>query len=102
MINNIEHINSYPKNWILVEEYDGNYIFENLNKTFCINIDYISNCKYPYSISFLQLKEQKIKIGFENGAYVSHSKLLSDAHLKAKEMMEFINSKNEDSYYYSI
>ena len=80
-------------NWLVAEEYDGNYIFENDKKSFCVNIDFVSNCTYPYSINFVQLKGDKIKIGIEDGAYSTHSEQLSDAFDKAIKMMLFIDSK---------
>lgn len=82
-----------PDSWSLVEEYDGNYIFENTNKSFCVNIDYTYACEYPYSINFIQLQGDTIIIGFEDGAYSTHSKNLQDAITKAYKMMEFINTK---------
>lgn len=82
-----------PSNWFLVEEYDGNYIFENLNSSFCVNVNYIARCEYPYSISFIQLQGEFVVIGIENGAYTTHAIDSHDALIKAYEMMEFINSK---------
>jgi len=87
------HMNIYPNNWTLIEEYDGNYIFENSDKSFCVNVDYTSNCEYCYIIYFLQLRGQKTEIGFENDAYITHAKVLEDAYQKTIEMMEFINLK---------
>jgi len=84
---------SYPVNWSLVEKYDGNYIFEDINKCFCVNIDYTPNLKYPYSINFNQTSGNKVKINFEDGAYATHAKNLEDAYDKASKMMKFINQK---------
>lgn len=72
-------MSSYPGNWSLIEEYSGNYIFENYNKSFSINIDYIPSCEYPYSISFVQMTGQDVLIGIEDGAYVTHAKLINEA-----------------------
>lgn len=82
-----------PNNWSLIEEYDGNYIFENSNKSFCVNVDFITRCEYPYSISFVQIQGEFVVIGIENGAYATHAKASHEAFNKACEMMEFINSK---------
>lgn len=84
---------SLPNSWSLVEQYNGNYIFENSDKSFCVNVDYTFGCDYPYSISYIQVSEKLIMIGIENGAYSAHSKFLEDALSKAYEMMLFINSK---------
>lgn len=85
--------NYIPDSWSLIEEYDGNYIFENTSKSFCVNIDYVYACEYPYSITFIQLQGDTVIIGFEDGAYSTHSKNLQEATTKAYKMMEFINSK---------
>jgi len=29
-----------PANWILVEEWDNNFIFENINQSFAVNVNY--------------------------------------------------------------
>ena len=84
-------MNSLPENWTLIEEYEGNFIFENSNNSFCVNIDYIPACEYPYSVSFIQLKGQLNQIGTENGRYSTHSHIIQEAYRKACEMMSFIN-----------
>lgn len=86
-------MNFIPANWSLIDEYDGSLIFENSDKSFCVNIDYTPACDYPYSISFIQLKGQFTLIGIENGRYSAHSRILQDAYCRAGEMMSFIDLK---------
>jgi hypothetical protein len=86
-------MHTYPSNWSVQEEYDGNYIFINDEKSFCVNLDYTPACEYPYSITFVQIKGEINRIGFEDGRYSTHSKILLDAFDKVSQMMNFINSK---------
>ncbi|KLT64746.1 hypothetical protein [Pedobacter sp. BMA] len=83
--------NSIPPNWLLVEEYDDNAIFENAEKSFCVNIDFTEGYQHPYSIGFLQLKGQFTRIGIEDGAYATHASDLPGAVQKAIHMMTFID-----------
>lgn len=82
-----------PKNWLLIDQYDGNYIFENGDNSFCVNIDYTSGCNYPYSINMRQMKGDLVEIGIEKGAYSTHANTLLEALPKAYVLMSFINSR---------
>ena len=87
-------MDSLPGNWHLVEEWDNNLVFENSDYSFSVEITFTKQCSKPYSISFSQLKGIFILIGFENGAYRSHTSIKSEALEKAIEMMMFINNKS--------
>jgi len=82
---------SLPENWHLVEEWDNNLVFENSDNSFSVEITFTIQCFRPYSIGFSQLKGIFTLIGFENGAYGSHSSIKSEALEKAIEMMLFID-----------
>lgn len=82
-----------PTNWVLIEKWDNNYIFENIDKSFCVNINFTEQLEVPYDISFSQLKGDYNIIGHENGAYCTHSINKEEALNKANDMMLFINSK---------
>ena len=84
-----------PENWTLVEEYDGNFIYENTEEEFQVAIDFTERLKPPYSICFHQLKGKFTKIGFEDGAYSTHAFEETEAKEKALQMMNFINGKRE-------
>lgn len=84
----------FPDNWDLVQEYDGNFIFEDDTKTFMIAIELTEQDEPPYSIGFIQLKGDRTKIGFESGAYATHAETEVGAIRKAVEMAKFINEKN--------
>lgn len=92
-------MHTYPSNWLVEEEYEGNFVFINDKKSFCINLDYTPACEYPYSINFVQIKGDFNVIGIEDGAYSTHSKVLSDAFHKVSEMMNFINSKTQNAIF---
>lgn len=76
---------SLPENWQLVEEWDNNLVFENSEYSFCVEVTFTEQCSRPYSIGFNQLKGIFTLIGFENGAYGSHSSRKSEAIEKAIE-----------------
>ena len=80
-----------PKNWLLVEMYDGNYIFEDENEEFQVSVDRMGTMNPPFHIHFNQLKGEILKIGYKEGAYTSGAFEENDAIQKAYEMMEFIN-----------
>jgi len=82
---------SLPENWHLVEEWENNFVFENSDNSFSVEITFTKQCSSPYSISFSQLKGIFTLIGFENGAYGSHSSIKYEALEKAIEMMIFID-----------
>ena len=82
---------SLPENWHLVEEWDNNLVFENSDYSFSVEVTFTEQCSSPYSICFRQLKGIYTLIGFENGAYGSHSSIKSKALEKAIEMMLFID-----------
>ena len=84
-----------PENWTLAEEYDGNFIYEDVDEEFQISIDFTEQIQPPYSICFQQLEGSFTKIGFEDGAYSTHAFEESEAKTKALEMMMFINSKKK-------
>ena len=71
---------SIPANWILVEEWDNNYIFENKDRSFCVNVTFTEQFELPYDIGFSQLKGDFNLIGYEDGAYSTN------AHTKAEAM----------------
>lgn len=83
--------NSLPNLWSLVDQYEGNFIFENSDKSFCVNVDCFPDLKYPYSVTFTQLNGANTKIGIENGGYSTYGCNVEEARVKAIEMMEFIN-----------
>ena len=85
-----------PKNWHLVEEWDNNFIFENSDLDFSVEITFTEQCATPYSIGFNQLKGVFTLIGFENGAYATHASTKSEAIEKAIEMMLFIDKLTKD------
>lgn len=82
-----------PQNWKLVEEFEGNFIYENEQKDFQVCIDNMGNTFPRYYIDFQQLSGLFIKIGFEDGVYSTHAFREPEAKLKAIEMMQFINDK---------
>lgn len=82
-----------PENWSLLEQYDDSYIFENSDKSFCVNVDCTPRCDYPFTIGFIQQKGEFIKIGFEDGAYSTHAKELQCALSKAMDLMIFIDQR---------
>ena len=84
---------SIPINWILVEEWDNNFIFENSNQGFAVNVTFTEQSDIPYEISFSQLKGDFALIGFENGAYSTNAVTKTEALEKSFEMMLFIDSK---------
>ncbi len=84
-----------PKNWNLVEEYDGNFIYEDVDEEFQVSIDFTNQLQHPYLICFQQLQGTFTKIGFENGAYSTHAFEEPEAKTKALEMMMFINVKRK-------
>ena len=84
---------TWPKTWELVEEYEGNFIFENELKEFQVAIDNMGAFNPRYCINFQQLSGTFVKIGFEDGAYSTHAFDQEEALSKAIKMMEFINSK---------
>jgi hypothetical protein len=86
-------MNTIPANWKLVEEWDNNYIFENSDSSFSVNISYTKSCEPSYSIEFTQQIGDFNMIGFEDGAYSTNSNTVDDAILKAFSMMQFINTK---------
>jgi len=61
---------SIPTNWILVEEWDNNYIFENSNRSFGVNVTFTEQLDFPHDIGFSQLKGDFNLIGYEDGAYM--------------------------------
>lgn len=87
---------SLPENWRLVEEWDKNFIFENSECNFCVEVTFTEQCAAPYSIGLNQLKDVFTLIGFENGAYAAHALIKSDAIGKAIEMMLFIDKSTKD------
>jgi len=84
---------SIPANWILVEEWDNNFIFENRIGSFCVNVNYTEQLELPYNIGFNQLKGDFTLIGFENGAYSTNANTKEEALRKSVEMMVFIDAK---------
>ena len=89
-------MDSLPVNWHLVEEWDNNLVFENSDNSFSVEVTFTGQCSSPYSIGFRQLKGIFTLIGFENGAYGSHSSIKSKAIEKAIEMMLFIDKLTID------
>lgn len=84
---------SAPLNWILVEEWESNFIFENIDRSFSVNVTFTEQFDIPYDISFSQLKGDFTKIGYEDGAYSTYANTKAEALQKSFEMMVFINSK---------
>lgn len=84
-----------PSNWYLFDEYnDGDsIIFRDSTNTFQISVDL--GIEVPFEIGFNQLKGDFVLIGFEDGAYATYADSKEQALQKAKEMAEFINSKNK-------
>jgi hypothetical protein len=62
-------MNQLPDKWQLIEQWDSNFIYENEDKTFCVNVDFTNNFYKPYSIGFNQLKGNFVVIGYDYGAY---------------------------------
>lgn len=91
MILNSKHMRSLPSNWHLVEEWDSNFIFENTDNSFCVNVTFTEQCTVPYSINFSQLKGIYTVIGFEDGAYSTNVTTKDLAIEKAIGMMLFID-----------
>jgi hypothetical protein len=87
---------SVPLSWILVEEWENNFIFENTDNSFSVNITYTERCSVTYSISFSQLKGIYTVIGFEDGAYSTNATTLAEAIEKAIIMMLFIDKLAQD------
>ena len=84
---------SIPANWILVEEWVNNFIFENINRSFCVNVTFTEQFDIPYDISFSQLKGDFTLIGYEDGAYSTNATTKAEALKKSFEMMLFIDAK---------
>lgn len=87
---------SLPENWHLVEEWDNNFIFENSDSVFSVDVTFTEQCGSPYSIGFCQLKGVFTLIGFESGAYYTYATIKSEAIEKAIEMMLFIDKLTID------
>ena len=85
-----------PENWHLVEEWDNNFIFENNNSSFYVNVNFTEQCDIQYSIDFSQLKGIFNVIGNENGAYTTNASTKAEALRKAIEMMQFIDKLTKD------
>ena len=81
-----------PEKWNLVEEYEGNFIFENDDQEFNVLINQMGRMEPPYEIAYQQLKGEFTKIGFDNGGYSSYAKNESHALHRAFEMMKFITA----------
>lgn len=90
MIINSNYMESLPANWHLVEEWENNFIFENTDSSFNVNVTFTEQCSPPYSVSFSQLKGIFTLIGFEDGAYSTNSSTKDKAIEKAIVMMLFI------------
>lgn len=86
-------MDTIPSNWMLIEEWDNNYIFENMDTNFCVNVNFTEQLDIPYDISFIQLKGDFNIIGTENGAYSTNAITKEEALQKSFEMMVFIDSK---------
>ncbi len=84
---------SVPLNWILVEEWENNFIFENIDRSFSVNVTFTEQFDIPYDISFSQLKGDFTKIGYEDSAYSTFANTKAEALQKSFEMMTFIDSK---------
>ena len=84
---------SVPLNWILVEEWESNFIFENIDRSFSVNVTFTEQFDIPYDISFSQLKGDFTKIGYEDGAYSTYANTKAEALQKSFEMMGFFDSK---------
>lgn len=82
-----------PLNWMLVEEWENNAIFENKDRSFCVNVTFTPQLMMPYDIGFNQLKGDFTRIGTEDGAYSTHAATKAEALQKSVEMMMFIDSK---------
>lgn len=96
MILNFKHMKSLPANWHLVEEWDSNFIFENTDNSFSVNITSTEQCSVPYSINFSQLKGIYTIIGFEDGAYSTNATTKDKALEKAIEMISFIDKLTQE------
>ena len=90
---NLITMESVPLNWILVEEWENNFIFENSNRSFSVNVTFTEKFDIPYDISFSQLKGDFTIIGYEDGAYSTYAYTKEEALQKSFEMMAFIDSK---------
>ena len=53
-----------PENWHLVEEWDENFIFENNDFSFCVDVSFTEQCIYPYSIHLPKIITIKKRISF--------------------------------------
>lgn len=93
LIFKVHHMGIIPSNWVLIEEWDNNYIFENIDKSFRVNVNFTEQFDIPYAISFSQLKGDFNIIGFENGEYSTNAFNKKEALQKSFEMMLFIDSK---------
>lgn len=82
-----------PLNWMLVEEWENNAIFERTDGSFAVNVTFTEQLDIPYDIGFSQLKGDFTKIGYEDGAYSTHATTKAEAMQKSVEMMMFIDSK---------
>lgn len=80
-----------PTEWKLIDEWENNFIFENSDKSFCVNITWTEKQEFPFAIDFNQLKGTFTAIGFEDGAYSTHAISKIEANAKAIEMMSFID-----------
>lgn len=87
-------MDNLPENWNLVEEYEGNFIFEDAEKEFSVSIDQMGAMVPPYEISYQQLKGEFTKIGFDNGGYSTYALNETQALHRAFEMMKFIISNS--------
>lgn len=87
-----------PKNWHLVEECENNFIYENSDHSFRVEITFAEQRICFYSIGFTQLKGIFNLIGFENGAYSTKASEKESALDKAIEMMKFIDKSIKNKY----
>lgn len=81
-----------PENWNLVEEYEGNFIFEDDEQEFSVSVDQMGRSHPPYAIFYQQLKGDFNRIGFDNGGYATHAYNEKEALERAFGMMKFITS----------
>jgi len=84
---------SLPKNWNLIEEWEQSYVFENSDGTFCVFIDFDAKLAKPYVIGYEQLEGDFEIIEIEDEAYTTTSTTKNDAWAKAILLMNFIDEQ---------
>ena len=83
-----------PRNWSLIEEFEGSFVFENNSGSFSVFIDFDDKKKLPFQIGYEQLEGDFELIELEDdSAFTSSALTLEEAYDKAVLFMDFIDNQ---------